>query len=183
MSVLVTQNVDYLHHKAGSKNIIELHGNGYMVRCLRCDYKVDRHEFQDTLAQLNPTMNTQAIVSAQRPDGDVDISDEQIENFVLPPCPKCLTGILQPTIVFFGDSIPRGRAVAVTNYLEDETDALLVLGSSLTVFSSFRIALHAAELKIPIVIVNIGETRADNLVNYKISTRCGDILPLVLSSK
>lgn len=83
--------------------------------------------------------------------------------------------MLKPDIVFFGDTIPRGRAVSVTNNV-DESDALLVLGSSLTVFSSYRIALQASELQIPIAIVNIGKTRGDHLADIKISTKCGDIL-------
>ncbi|XP_071448197.1 NAD-dependent protein deacylase Sirt4 [Hetaerina americana] len=173
---IVTQNVDRLHQKAGSKRVIELHGSGYEVGCLTCKNVISRHDFQNILEGLNPTLKSVAAASI-RPDGDVDISQEQIQNFNLPQCELC-GGVLKPNIVFFGDNVPQERVNAVKREVK-LSDGLLVLGSSLSVFSSYRIILQAAEEKKPIAIVNIGPTRGDSHAAIKISTKCGDILPSI----
>ncbi|XP_013167852.1 PREDICTED: NAD-dependent protein deacylase Sirt4-like [Papilio xuthus] len=172
VSAIVTQNVDRLHHKAGSENIIELHGTGYIVKCLQCSYEVDRYELQQTMMQQNPDMENS--VTMIRPDGDVELSREQIEKFRVPLCPNC-QGPLKPDIVFFGDNVPKERVEKVRNEVS-ESDAIFVLGSSLTVYSSYRIILQAKEEKKEVAILNIGPTRADNIVDIKISTKCSDIL-------
>lgn len=100
---VVTQNVDRLHSKAGSKGVIELHGSGYVVKCLKCDYRIDRHEFQNILSSLNPAFKDAPDMI--RPDGDVEIPTDYIDNFIIPTCPSC-DGDLKPEIVFFGDNVP-----------------------------------------------------------------------------
>ncbi|CAG9811990.1 unnamed protein product [Chironomus riparius] len=180
---VVTQNVDNLHAKAGSKAVTELHGNGYKVICIghngkdRCGYSIPRHDFQQILESFNQELRDKAdTFKAQsfRPDGDVEISNEDIKKFYLPQCPQCL-GDLKPNIVFFGDNIPMTRIEEVVRLIIN-SDGILVLGSSLQVFSGYRIILQAKELGLPVAIVNIGTTRADHLADLKISVKCSDIM-------
>ncbi|XP_014237942.1 NAD-dependent protein deacylase Sirt4-like [Trichogramma pretiosum] len=172
VNCVITQNVDYLHRKAGSKNVIELHGTGYNVKCMRCERQVDRFEFQKILDELNPSLK---VTSTEiRPDGDVELTQEQADGFVVPPCSSC-GGILKPNIVFFGDNVARNVVEQVKNEVED-ADSLLVLGTSLTTFSGYRIILQATEAVKPIAIVNIGDTRGDSHAQLKIRGRCGEIL-------
>lgn len=140
---IITQNVDNLHGKAGSKEVTELHGNGFKVICIgkgekdnRCDYSIDRHDFQLILNQLNPRLLEKRSLfesspESMKPDGDVEILQEDIDQFFLPECPKC-GGYLKPNIVFFGDNVPRERIEKVVRLIID-SDGVLVLGSSLTV--------------------------------------------------
>uniref|UniRef100_A0A0C9PWP9 NAD-dependent protein deacylase n=2 Tax=Fopius arisanus TaxID=64838 RepID=A0A0C9PWP9_9HYME len=178
VNCIVTQNVDSLHWKAGSKNVIELHGTAFKVMCLGCDQLINREEFQKVLDQANPSVI--AVSKAIRPDGDVELSEEQIEDFALPPCENC-GGILKPDIVFFGDNVPRA-VVENVRVSVDESDALLVLGTSLTTFSGYRIILQAVDNNKPIAIVNIGETRADCHAHVKIKSRCGEVLSNIFPS-
>jgi NAD-dependent deacetylase sirtuin 4 len=176
VTCVVTQNVDGLHSKAGTKNVIELHGTAFRVICLDCGVNYDRHYIQKKLSELNPTIQEYSQVI--RPDGDIEISQDKIENFQPPFCEHC-GGILKPDITFFGDNVPKSRVDSVRQYVND-SDSVLVLGSSLTVFSGYRIILQASEEKKTIGIVNIGPTRADQLATLKISTRCGDILSKII---
>lgn len=173
ISAIVTQNVDRLHTKAGSKNVTELHGSGYTVQCVECSFRIDRHEFQTILNGLNVNMVDRSDM--MRPDGDIDIPQEYIDKFVIPPCPDC-GGNLKPEIVFFGDNVPRTRIDAIAKYICN-SDGLLVLGSSLSVFSGYRMVCHSYDLGLPIAIVNIGKTRGDEKATIKISAKCGDIIP------
>eukprot|EP00099_Drosophila_melanogaster_P016501 NP_572241.2 sirtuin 4, isoform C [Drosophila melanogaster] len=173
VQAVVTQNVDRLHTKAGSRNVVEVHGSGYVVKCLSCEYRIDRHEFQSILASLNPAFKDAPDMI--RPDGDVEIPLEYIENFRIPECTQC-GGDLKPEIVFFGDSVPRPRVDQIAGMVYN-SDGLLVLGSSLLVFSGYRVVLQTKDLKLPVGIVNIGETRADHLADIKISAKCGDVIP------
>lgn len=196
LSGIVTQNVDRLHSKAGSQNVVEVHGSAYDVMCLGCDYTILRHDFQDILNSLNRNMIDRSEMV--RPDGDVEISQvsslasskwtlklidptlqEYIDSFQIPPCPDC-GGILKPNIVFFGDNVPRDRANKIAQ-LVCSSDGLLVLGSSLLVYSGYRLVLHTFDLGLPIAIVNIGATRGDQKANLKISAKCGDIIPKLFS--
>lgn len=172
VTTVVTQNVDRLHHKAGSENVIELHGTGYIVKCMKCPYEIDRFKLQDILLKNNPSM--ESSFNMIRPDGDVDLSQEQVDNFRTPVCPKC-EGPLKPDIVFFGDNVPRDRVEQVRQQVSG-SDAVFVLGSSLTVYSSYRIILQAKEEKKKVAVLNIGPTRADDIVDLKVSTKCGEIL-------
>ena len=172
---IITQNVDQLHFKAGNANVLELHGTNATVQCLTCSYSVPRFSFQDTLDSLNPNFVKRPLVETLRPDGDVYLTDEEVENFVLPTCPKCGGSSLKPLIVFFGDNVPKDK-VQTCKRLVHESDSILVIGSSLQVFSGYRLILQASEEGKRISIINIGPTRADHLVDLKISTKAGDIL-------
>nr|XP_014092993.1 NAD-dependent protein deacylase Sirt4 [Bactrocera oleae] len=176
---VVTQNVDRLHTKAGSKNVIELHGSGYVVKCLSCEYRIDRHKFQDILNSLNPEFRDAPDMI--RPDGDVEIPVEYVANFRIPPCPQC-SGQLKPEIVFFGDNVPKQRVEQIAEMIYNG-DGLLVLGSSLLVFSGYRMVLQTKDLNLPVAIVNIGETRADHLADLKLSAKCGDVIPKLFNFK
>ncbi|XP_041971661.1 NAD-dependent protein deacylase Sirt4 [Aricia agestis] len=172
VTAIVTQNVDRLHQKAGSENVIELHGSGYLVKCLSCSYEICRHKLQEILDTRNPDIKNN--FSMIRPDGDVELSKEDVEKFQPPTCPEC-RGPLKPDIVFFGDNVPKPRVELVRSHVS-KSDAVFVLGSSLTVYSSYRIILQAKEENKKVVILNIGPTRADELADLKISTKCGDVL-------
>lgn len=176
---LVTQNVDRLHTKASSKNVLELHGSGYNVICLSCKYSIDRHEFQHILNALNREIVDQ--VNLIRPDGDVEIPQAYIDSFQVPACPEC-GGNLKPEIVFFGDNVPRARAEQLA-HMVCNSDGVLVLGSSLQVYSGFRIVLHSYDLGLPIAIVTIGASRGDPKATLKISAKCGDVLPKIVFRK
>lgn len=175
ISALVTQNVDRLHTKAGSKNVLELHGCGYKVICLgsHCDYSIDRHELQLIFNSMN--QNLMEKVDLARPDGDVDIPQEYIDSFKIPDCPKC-GGMLKPEIVFFGDNVPKSRAEKLANWICN-SDALLILGSSLHVYSGYRILLHCYDMSTPISCVNIGKVRGEEKNQLKISAKCGEVIP------
>lgn len=169
---LVTQNVDALHIKAGSQNLTELHGSAHRVHCLSCDNRLPRTQLQEIIKRENPMWHSESIEMA--PDGDVQLTEEQIKGFKVPSCDKC-GGILKPEIIFFGDNVPRPTVDFVFGKVK-ECDRLLVLGSSLEVYSGYRFVNAAHEQKKPIAIVNIGKTRADKLSTIKISAKCSDIL-------
>ncbi|XP_046832238.1 NAD-dependent protein deacylase Sirt4-like [Vespa crabro] len=173
ISCIVTQNVDNLHTKAGNKNVIELHGTAFRVMCLNCNHKMERSNFQNILKELNPLLNSHSEMI--RPDGDVDLTQQETEEFNVPPCGNC-GGVLKPDIVFFGDNVPRHVVENVKNIVE-QSSSLLILGTSLSTFSGYRIVLQALNAKKPIILVNIGKTRADNDISIRIEGRCGYILP------
>ncbi|XP_015920074.1 NAD-dependent protein deacylase Sirt4 [Parasteatoda tepidariorum] len=172
---LVTQNVDRLHHKAGSKNVIELHGTSYLVKCLNCPNLFSRHSFQSLLLSLNPSFQVEEVEI--RPDADVELNSELINSFNVPDCEKC-GGILKPDVVFFGENVRKEKVFNVRQQLE-LSNAVIVLGSSLQVYSGYRFLSAASELKKKICIVNIGPTRADEIADLKLSVRCGDIVPKI----
>ncbi len=173
---LITQNVDRLHQKAGHGEVIELHGALAEVRCLSCTDRVDRDELQRTLEELNP----QALAWSYTlfADGDADLPDEVVADFVVPPC--ACGGVLKPDVVFFGDSVPRPRVDAAFSKL-DAAEALLVVGSSLTVFSGYRFVLRAKDLGMPVAVLNLGPTRADTDAVVKLEGRAGEVLPALIS--
>ncbi len=167
---LITQNVDGLHRKAGSRTVVELHGRQAQVACLGCGSRFDREWHQRRLAELNPGFDPTPLQLA--PDGDVDLGS--VAGYRVAACPRC-SGVLKPDVVFFGEAVPRDR-VAWCFELVDAAEALLVAGSSLTVLSGYRFARHAHGRGIPIVIVNRGETRADPLATLKLDAGCSEIL-------
>ncbi|XP_076035109.1 NAD-dependent protein deacylase Sirt4-like [Oratosquilla oratoria] len=173
---VVTQNVDRLHHKAGSQNTIELHGTAFKVTCLSCHHIVSRHSFQNRLMSENPHMRLRE--TDVRPDGDVTLSQEEVELFKVPTCEKC-GGVMKPYIVFFGDNVPRERVNDVRSQLT-MSDGVLVLGSSLYVYSGYRFILQAVEEGKDIAAVNIGTTRADKHISLRVSARCGEVLPSIV---
>ncbi|XP_043529718.1 NAD-dependent protein deacylase Sirt4 [Frieseomelitta varia] len=174
---VVTQNVDNLHTKAGSRKVIELHGTAFKVMCLSCNERICRYYLQEIFDKINPNMT--ATSQMIRPDGDVDLSQEQVEGFQVPSCENC-GGVLKPDIIFFGDNVPR-QVVESVRYNIEHSDSLLILGTTLTTFSGYRIALQASHAKKPIAILNIGKTRADDLAEIKMKGRCGDVLARIYS--
>ncbi|MCG8420602.1 MAG: NAD-dependent protein deacetylase [Proteobacteria bacterium] len=169
---LITQNVDRLHHAAGSNHIVELHGALAEVRCLTCGAIEPRDSVQKRLLALNPGWHEQRAELA--PDGDAELPTESIERFRVAACQAC-AGILKPDVVFFGESVPREVVVDAWR-LFDEGDALLVIGSSLAVFSGYRFVRRAAERNMFLAIVNIGPTRGDSLAHLRVSGRAGEVL-------
>ncbi|KAM5238717.1 NAD-dependent protein lipoamidase sirtuin-4, mitochondrial isoform 1-T1 [Ctenodactylus gundi] len=172
---LVTQNVDALHTKAGSRRLTELHGCMHRVLCLNCGQQTPREVLQEQFRVLNVSWSAEAQGVA--PDGDVFLSDEQVRSFQVPSCIRC-RGPLKPDVVFFGDTVNPDKVDFVHKRVK-EADSLLVVGSSLQVYSGYRFILTAREKKIPIAILNIGPTRSDDLACLKLNSRCGELLPLI----
>jgi NAD-dependent SIR2 family protein deacetylase len=178
VDTLITQNVDELHSRAGSRNVIDLHGRLSKVRCLDCDAISERAAFQTALKDANPDWH--ATATKIRADGDAELADVAEQAFTVPDCNAC-GGTVKPDVVMFGESVPRQRVERALDGLE-RSDALLVLGSSLMVFSGFRFVRHASETGTPIGIVNQGKTRADNLADMKIEADCARILPAAVAA-
>jgi NAD-dependent SIR2 family protein deacetylase len=170
---VITQNVDGLHQAAGSQRVVELHGALARVRCLDCGAHEPRKSLQERLHAENPDWHAHSAPLA--PDGDADL-ETALSTFRVPTCLACTSGVLKPDVVFFGENVPRPVVDAAWS-LFDEADALLVVGSSLTVYSGFRFVRRAAERGIPVAIVNIGPTRGDEHAALRIDARLGDLLP------
>lgn len=170
---LVTQNVDGLHQRAGSTNVIDLHGRLDSVSCTQCQHSLPRDQFQEQLLDANPLLTQLSATAA--PDGDADLTDIDFDQLMIPACLSCGTGIVKPDVVFFGENVPREMVAAVTDQLA-RSRALLVVGSSLMVYSGFRFCRRAAEVGIPIAIVNQGVTRADTMAHYKWDLECGSAM-------
>ncbi|MBN1207467.1 MAG: NAD-dependent protein deacetylase [Myxococcaceae bacterium] len=170
---LITQNVDRLHHAAGSARVIELHGALAEVRCLACGEREPRAALQERLLALNPGFLEQQV--ELRPDGDAELPVEAVRTFRVADCTRC-EGALKPDVVFFGGNVPRPTVDAAFAMLE-EGDALLVVGSSLAVFSGYRFVLRAAERHMPIGLINLGESRGDAVADVRVEARVGDVLP------
>ena len=174
-SLLITQNVDGLHEQAGSRSMVALHGRIADVICLDCRAVTSRARLQARMDAANPGFAAAHAEAATRPDGDVEL--EQTEGFVVPDCEDC-GGSLKPDVVFFGENVPAPRVercYAAVDALPDE-GALLVAGSSLTVMSGFRFVRRAAKAGVPVVIVNRGATRGDELATCKVDAGCSEFL-------
>ena len=177
---VITQNVDLLHTKAGSANVVNLHGTYARVICLGCGYTMSRAALAEQLEALNPGFieRTQTIGGlAVAPDADALVADTASFRYL--DCPRC-TGMLKPDIVYFGENVPKDIVVQAYS-LVDEAEALLVAGSSLTVFSGYRFVRHAAARAVPIAIVNRGRTRGDDLAAVKVDGGCFELLTLLSS--
>jgi len=174
---VITQNVDGLHQAAGSRGVINLHGDIARVVCLDCERLSSRLEMQRRLADLNLDLPVPARLehAELRPDGDAVV--EQWHDFVLADCTEC-GGRLKPDVVFFGESVPRDR-VAQAYALVEATEVLVVLGSSLTVMSGLRFVRHNAKRGQPVVIINRGPTRGDALATIKIDGGCSETLTVL----
>lgn len=170
---LLTQNVDRLHHAAGSRAIVELHGALADVRCLDCGGHEPRAELQARLLAANPGLRDVATELA--PDGDAELPREAVAGFRVPSCLAC-GGVLKPDVVFFGGSVPREKVDDAYARL-DESEVLLVVGSSLAVFSGFRFVLRAVERQLPVALVNLGESRGDPHAAVRVDARAGEVLP------
>jgi NAD-dependent SIR2 family protein deacetylase len=174
--LLLTQNVDRLHQAAGSRAVIDLHGRLDLVRCTACSATTRRADFQSELRRLNADWIS--LDATALPDGDVDLDHLDFSEFAVPACGSC-GGIQKPDVVFFGESVPRDQVAAAQAALE-EADAMLVVGSSLMVYSGFRFAQMASRCGIPIAAVNLGRTRADDLLALKVEDRCEAALSFLL---
>lgn len=172
---LITQNVDGLHHGAGSREVVELHGALRRVRCLACDRMTTRDELQQRLADANPGWMEHAGEVA--PDGDADLLDGDAAEFAVVACAAC-GGVLMPDVVFFGGSVPRPTLDAAWAAF-DRAEVLLVIGSSLTVFSGYRFVRRAAERAVPVAILNRGPTRGDPHAAIRVDARAGEALPAI----
>jgi NAD-dependent SIR2 family protein deacetylase len=178
---VITQNVDLLHTKAGSRNVVDLHGTYARVICLSCRHGMSRAALAERLEALNPgypgySERAEAVGGlAVAPDADAVVADTASFRYL--DCPRC-GGMLKPDIVYFGESVPKG-VVAKAYSLVDHAEALLVAGSSLTVFSGYRFVRHAAARGMPIAIVNRGRTRGDDLATVKVDGGCSELLTLL----
>ena len=177
-SVLITQNVDGLHQQAGSREIVELHGRLDRVACLACGTRSERAALQRRLEVANP--GWAGLVATVAPDGDADLEAMDFESFHIPACEVC-GGVLKPDVVFFGEAVPRARVQSALASVA-ASDALLVVGSSLMVFSSFRFARQARELGLPVAAVNLGRTRADDFLQLKVALPAAEALAFLLPS-
>lgn len=175
-ALLITQNVDGLHERAGSRLLVALHGRIAEVVCLGCRQVTMRARLQERMDALNPGHLERSAAAEVRPDGDVDLDDTA--DFRVPDCEAC-GGALKPHVVFFGENVPPervARSYAAVESLADTDGALLVAGSSLTVMSGLRFVRRAAQRGTPIVIVNRGATRGDELATYTVEAGCSQFL-------
>ena len=178
---IITQNVDGLHTAAGARQVIELHGRLDQVLCLACGRRSDRDDLDGRLRAANPGWATEAArLAVINPDGDAVLDDGLVERFQLVSCRGC-GGVLKPDVIFFGENVPRTRVDDCYARVE-RAGALVVLGSSLTVMSGFRFVRQAAKLRIPVVIVNQGTTRGDELATATLDAPLGDTLTQLVST-
>ncbi|HEX7815212.1 NAD-dependent protein deacetylase [Dyella sp.] len=176
LQLLVTQNVDRLHQAAGSEHVVDLHGRLDLVRCMQCETRSTRTLFQEALERDNPAWIE--VDATDAPDGDADLDGLDFSTFQIPPCPHC-GGVLKPDVVFFGENVPRERVDAGMQAVQ-EADAMLVVGSSLMVYSGYRFAYAASRAGKPIAALNLGRTRADPLLSMKIDQPCAAALRFLL---
>ncbi|HEY0191071.1 MAG TPA: NAD-dependent protein deacetylase [Kofleriaceae bacterium] len=172
---VITQNVDSLHGAAGSRRVVELHGALARVRCLDCADVTPREVLQARLLAANPGWLDRARGAEVRPDGDSELPEDLVAGFTVAACERC-GGTLMPDVVFFGGSVPRPTLDAAWQ-LFDRGEVLLVVGSSLTVFSGYRFVRRAAERGMPVAIVNHGPTRGDPYAAIRLDARAGQALP------
>ena len=178
---VITQNVDLLHLKAGSRGVIDLHGNYAQVRCLRCEARISRHHLHSVLAPLNAGFVARvAGRGALEVAPDADVVVEDTTDFTMVDCTRC-GGILKPDIVYFGESVPKPRVQRAFAAVDD-AEALLVLGTSLTVMSGLRFVRHAAKQGKPVVIVNRGRTRGDELATVTVDVDVATALTALLTA-
>jgi NAD-dependent SIR2 family protein deacetylase len=178
VSGVITQNVDLLHTKAGTRNVVNLHGTYAEVICLDCGHTMTRAALAELLETANPGFVERAAVVggiAVAPDADAVVADTSA--FKIVDCADC-SGMLKPNIVYFGENVPKDR-VAQAFTMVDDADVLLVAGSSLTVFSGYRFVRHAAARGIPVAIINRGPTRGDDVATVKIDAGCSPLLALL----
>lgn len=172
IQLLVTQNVDGLHQRAGSKKVLDLHGRIDTIRCLDCSSNQPRSEFQSRLERENPHFSARTIAIA--PDGDADLEEVDFSNFVIPGCTDC-NGTYMPRVVFYGGSVPKDQIEQAYNELE-KSSAVLVIGSSLMVYSAYQFCRHASRKNIPVVAINQGKTRHDGNYCIKVDMPCDSVL-------
>lgn len=174
---VVTQNVDGLHRRAGTHALVELHGDLGQVTCLACGTRESRQAFQARLLAANPGFDLHD--AALLPDGDAALAEALTRDFSVPACRVC-GGVLKPDVIFFGENVPRPRVEQASAWLAS-ADALLVLGSSLEVFSGYRFVKAAIAQGKPVAVVNLGPTRADAESTLRLEAGLADLLPAVVA--
>lgn len=176
---IITQNVDGLHQEAGAHDVLELHGTLSVVRCLTCEDRTSRESVQTMLAQLNPgfadRLRAHGGAGRVNPDGDVALDDDLVATFRLARCRRCGADTLKPDVVYFGESVPKGRAERAYAAV-DAAPSLLVLGSSLQVMSGYRFVRHAHKHGTPVAIITRGRTRGDAEATYQVDAGLGESL-------
>jgi NAD-dependent SIR2 family protein deacetylase len=180
--LLITQNVDGLHEAAGSRSLVALHGRITDVVCLSCRGTTSRASLERRLSDDNPGFAHRHADAASRPDGDVDL--DATDDFVVPDCEAC-GGVLKPDVVFFGENVPPARVQRCYDAVDALTpdDALLVAGSSLAVMSGLRFVRRAARADVPVLIVNRGPTRGDDLATIKVDAGCSEFLTTLADAR
>jgi NAD-dependent SIR2 family protein deacetylase len=174
----ITQNVDGLHELAGAQRVVDLHGRLDRVVCLGCGTAITRADLDARLSSVNA--GWRATVNAVNPDGDVDLPDDQLDAFTVVDCEAC-GGVLKPDVVYFGENVPAAR-LADALELADDARSLLVLGSSLTVYSGRRFVLRAEKAGVPVAIINDGPTRGDDVAAVRLGTPLGTTLSALVDS-
>ncbi len=177
---LITQNVDGLHQAAGSTQVIDLHGRLDRVACLDCQRIIPRDQHQASLEAANPGWAEAATQVTDAPDGDADLADVDYTRFVVPPCMAC-GGLLKPEVVFFGETVPRPRVDTAFTALAG-AGALLVVGSSLMVWSGYRFVRAAAAAGQPVYLLGLGVSRGDAEATGRLTMDCGDGLEALLEA-
>ncbi|MBV1878988.1 MAG: NAD-dependent protein deacetylase [Pseudomonadales bacterium] len=170
--LLVTQNVDRLHQHAGHQNVIDLHGRLDKIVCLSCNRNADRHLIQQQLLSMNAGLSHKWQHSETDPSNELEDSLTQLID--IPECHFC-GGILKPDVVFYGGAVKKHTSQLISESI-NSADAILVVGSSLTVFSSFRFCRQAYKQSIPVAAINQGKTRADEFLSLKINSDCQQTL-------
>ncbi|MGI8761113.1 MAG: NAD-dependent protein deacetylase [Jatrophihabitantaceae bacterium] len=174
---IITQNVDGLHQAAGARDVVELHGGLDRTLCLHCGSRAARRALDHRLRAVNADFH--ARLTQLNPDGDAEVGDDELGGFTMLACVSCGSGPLKPDVVFFGENVPRER-VERSYHLVDGARLLLVLGSSLSVLSGLRLVRRAVAAGTPVVIVNQGTTRGDELASIRVDGALGTVLPSLL---
>ena len=177
VQMVVTQNVDRLHQQAGSQNVIDLHGRLDEVVCMSCQKITARNTLQSKLELLNPSVSQQSNIA---PDGDADVPEKLVAGFVVPPCEDC-GGILKPNVVFFGDSVNKSIVRRVYDGIDD-SDGMLIVGTSLKVFSGYRFCRYATQQRKAIASINPGLSRGEDLIQVIVRRESDDVLPPILKN-
>ncbi|WP_434601206.1 NAD-dependent protein deacetylase [Pseudomonas sp. Z4-7] len=177
ISGLITQNVDALHDRAGSRDVIELHGSLHRVQCLDCGQPSERQQIQLLMEDQNPYLA--GVDAVQAPDGDTLLDPAFEARFQIPRCPHCDGERLKPDVVFFGENVAAATATRATEAV-GQADGLLVVGSSLMAYSAFRLCRAIKDQGKPLLAINRGKTRADELLDLKVEVACEDLLPLLI---
>ncbi|GGK39275.1 NAD-dependent protein deacetylase, SIR2 family [Pseudomonas koreensis] len=176
ISGLITQNVDTLHDQAGSPDVIELHGSLHRVLCLDCGQRSARDDIQQRMVEQNPYLA--GVDAVQAPDGDTLLDPAFEARFQTPQCPYCAGERMKPDVVFFGENVAPPTAARAMAAAEN-AEGLLVVGSSLMAYSAFRLCRVIADRGKPLMAINLGKTRADDLLDLKIEASCEQLLPLL----
>ncbi|QUE92140.1 NAD-dependent protein deacetylase [Pseudomonas sp. SCA2728.1_7] len=174
---LITQNVDTLHDQAGSHDVIELHGSLHRVLCLNCGQRSERDSIQQLMERQNPYLA--GVDAVQAPDGDTLLDPAFEARFQVPHCPHCFGERMKPDVVFFGENVAQPTAARAMAAAENAA-GMLVVGSSLMAYSAFRLCRVIADRGKPLIAINLGKTRADDLLDLKIEASCEQLLPLLV---